>query len=273
MSRKSRKMEENVNNRGLLVAGYCRISVLDRDSYNSIKNQKENIKKYYRNLVKEGSGYCGLVFYEDVGVSGTSFFRDSFRKLLEDIEKGTISCVVVKDLSRLGRSSYDTMDYILNYFEKRKVRIISTDDMFDSDKYQRDINAYTRLAVSSIVNSFYAKDISKKVKAAYMIKRNSDQYLGGAVPYGFEPLCKNNGRLVIDMESMETVKGIFRMNKLKMSNRMIADKLNSAGVLPPREYYRKKYKGCKENKDRKWYKSSVQRILNNPLYTEYIDIN
>ena len=273
LARKTRKMENNVREFWGNVGGYCRISVFDDKAGISIENQAEIIENYYQKMQKSSQVYNKLFLYEDIGISGRSFDRIGFCKMLSDIEKGLISCVIVKDFSRLCRNSYEGLDYIFNFFLKKNIRLIAIDDMFDSNTYRGNLDEYIRVVLVCLVNALYAKDISKKVKASYKLKKSLGAYIGGVVPYGFQPLYMNKGKLCIDNESIKIIKYIFALHNCGMSNKMIADKLNFDRILPPREYYRKKYNNQPILSDKKWHKSSVQRILNNPLYTEYIDIN
>lgn len=148
-----------INQTNSITALYCRLSRDDDYSGDSIsiKNQKEMLAEYAYT-----KGFENHEFYVDDGYSGTSFERPDFERLLSDIEKGKVSTVVTKDLSRLGRDYLKTGFYIESYFPNHKIRFIAINDNVDSNKESNDFTPF-----KNIINEWYAKDISKKIKSAY----------------------------------------------------------------------------------------------------------
>ncbi len=156
---------------------YIRLSREDGDKQESesISNQRKIITRYLEEnkltLVDE---------YVDDGVSGTTFDRAGFNKLLQDIEKGKINMVVTKDLSRLGRDYIKTGYYIENYFPERQIRYVSILDGVDTytDASSNDITPF-----KAILNDMYAKDISKKIRSVFKEKQKQGEYMCSTPAY------------------------------------------------------------------------------------------
>lgn len=138
-----------------ITALYCRLSRDDgvEGDSNSVANQKKLLKRF----AKE-NGLTNTRYYVDDGYTGTNFERPGFQKMIEDIDLGYISTVIVKDLSRLGRR-YDMVGYYMDtYFPDRDVRFIAVNDNIDSDEGESEIAPF-----KNVLNEFYARDISKKM--------------------------------------------------------------------------------------------------------------
>lgn len=136
------------------VGIYCRLSKDDNKGTesNSITSQKESLTDY----VKQRGWFLHKVYIDD-GFSGVSFDRPAFKDMIFDIEKGYLNCVVVKDLSRLGRNYLDSGYYIEKYFPEHRIRFIAVNDSLDSNDGENDFGPF-----KNIINEWYAKDISKK---------------------------------------------------------------------------------------------------------------
>ena len=156
------------------VGIYIRLSQEDKDKKyesdsESVINQKELLRGYVKNnnfnLVKE---------YVDDGISGTTFDRPGFNKMLQDIENRTINMVITKDLSRLGRDYIKTGHYIENYFPQNNIRYVAITDGIDTyiDSTNNDITPF-----KAIMNDYYAKDISKKIRSVYKEKQRQGEYM------------------------------------------------------------------------------------------------
>ena len=139
-----------------ITALYCRLSRDDgaEGESNSIANQKKLLAKY----AKE-HGFTNTKFYVDDGYTGTNFNRPGFQQMLEDMEMGYISTVIVKDSSRFGRNYLEVGQYTDYYFPEHNIRFIAINDCIDSENGEDDFSAFR-----NVMNEMYAKDISRKVR-------------------------------------------------------------------------------------------------------------
>lgn len=185
-----------------ITALYCRLSRDDDNEgdSNSIQHQKFMLEKY----AKE-QGHLPYRFFVDDGYSGTSFNRPGFQKMLREIEAGNVGTVIVKDMSRFGRNYLEVGMYTEIIFPDRDVRFIAINNGVDSDSQQD--NDFTPFL--NIINEWYAKDTSKKIRAVFRSKGMSGQRLGTHAPYGY--LKGEDGKLVVDQETAPVVRFIFRL--------------------------------------------------------------
>ena len=233
---------------------------------NSITNQRDLIKEYLKTkpeieLVSE---------YIDDGYSGVSFDRPAFNSMLDDMRKGNINCIAVKDLSRFGRNYIESGRYIRTLFPLLGVRFIAINDGYDSAEEKSLINDYI-IPFKNIINDVYCADISKKIRSQLEIKRKKGDFIGSFVPFGYLKSKDNKNRLVIDETAAEIVRTIFKYKISGMSYQGIADKLNSLSVSSPLEYKQSMGLSCsaalKLNPKAKWSPNAIQRILSNEVYT------
>ena len=183
------------------TALYCRLSRDDDNEgdSNSIQHQKQILEKYAKD-----HSITNYKFYVDDGYSGTSFNRPGFQEMLADIEAGYVDCVIVKDMSRFGRNYLEVGMYTEIMFPDKDVRFIAINDGVDS---ARDDNDFTPFR--NIINEWYAKDISKKIRAVFRAKGLSGKRLSTQTPYGY--LKGENGQLIEDTETAPVVRLIFRL--------------------------------------------------------------
>ena len=251
-----------MNNIDYKVGIYIRLSKEDeeKEKYSeseSIQNQRVLLMQYIKenklNFVSE---------YVDDGVSGTSFDRPGFNKMIEDIENGKINMVITKDLSRLGRDYVQTGLYTETYFPEHNVRYIAILDNIDTglDSANNDIAPF-----KSILNEMYAKDTSKKINSVLQSKRQQGEYLGTA-PYGYKKDPDNKYHLIIDEEAAEVVRTIFRKFLEGMGTMQIADYLSEQKIPIPSDY-NKRNRGNKTITYGLWAQSTVRFILSNEIYT------
>lgn len=237
---------------------------LSKDEYktmqesDSIANQRLLIKNYCKLF-----GITILDEYVDDGISGGSFDRPSFDRMLSDLRAGKANMVITKDLSRLGRDMNEASYYAEKYFPEIGICFLAINDNFDSTKDNDMAPVYFFL------NEMYLRDGSKKVKATLKAKRENGLYCACS-PYGYRKADDNNNLLVPDPETSEIVKRIFYYAAEGESTMSIAEKLTNEGVVPPSKYralYRDKYspKGMKRISE-KWNKTTVRRILENEVY-------
>ena len=168
----------------------------------TIETQMELMKNY----VKDHEDIVIEEEYYDASFTGTNFERPDFKRMLEDAKTGRINCIIVKDLSRLGRNYVEMGNYIERVFPFLNVRFIAVTDDFDSFRPGTDL----MMPLKNIVNEFYAKDISKKVSTAHRRKWTTDEYMCGFAPYGYLKSKTEKNRIVVD----EATAGNVRLGKL-----------------------------------------------------------
>lgn len=243
------------------IAAYCRLSREDSrhgKTSMSIENQKEMLIQY---TIEKG--WKIEQFYIDNGYTGTNFERPEFQRMLQDIDSGNINCVITKDLSRLGRNHLHTGIYAEEYFPSRGIRFIAVNDGIDTDEEYNDIAPF-----KNILNEYYPKDISRKVRQVKRTSATQGKFMGSHTPYGYEKSSEDKHVLVIDNAVAKNIRFIFNEFVGGNSIRMIADKLNHAGIDSPRFYYYTKTGKInpKENEKNKWGHATVSQILKNPVY-------
>ena len=186
--------------------------------------------------------------------------------MLQDIEAGKIQCVIVKDLSRLGRNYIDTGYYIQSYFPSYKVRFIALNENFDTEK--EDSNNIL-LPVLNMINEFYALDTSKKIKEQAARDMRAGKFIGARPPYGYKKSPDDCHKLMVDEETAPIVKQIFQWVLEDVSLEKIALMLNEAGVLTPSFY--SKEKGLISSKkligQGYWNTFTIIHIIENETYT------
>jgi len=240
-----------------ITALYCRVSRDDgtEKESNSITNQKRMLSKYAKS-----NGFKNIKVYEDDGFTGTNFNRPDMQRLLDDVEMGYISTIIVKDMSRFGREYLQVGYYTEHYFPEKNVRFIAVNDGVDSANEED--NDFTPLR--NFMNELYAKDISRKVKSAHRVKGMAGEPLSQP-PYGYMKDPENKKKWIIDPEAASVVKDIFKMCLEGKGNETIARILQERQVLIPMAYWQSKGlpRGgkIKQPNPYKWCKSSVAKIL------------
>jgi len=248
------------------AAIYCRLSKDDdlHGESSSISTQKNLLTKYVTD-----NNWRVVDYYVDDGISGTTFERSGFKRMLEDIEEGKINMVVTKDLSRLGRDYLKTGYYTEVYFPENNVRYIAVNDGIDTIKNDNDIAPF-----KNILNEMYAKDISRKIKSAYKIKMARGDHQGAYPPFGYKKHPEIKGRILIDEESSQTVKLIFDLAKQGLGASRIRNVLIEQKCLTPAAYLHKKnpayyaklFANAEEYTYYAWTNGAVERILDNEIY-------
>ena len=254
------------------AAIYVRLSKEDGDVSTSAKaesNSISNQKDFIRNFLADKKDIRIVKEYVDDGYSGSNFDRPSFQTMMEDIKRGVIDCVVVKDLSRFGREYIDSGRYIERLFPALGVRFIAINDNYDSvtGKSQGD---EIIIPFKNLINDAYCRDISIKIRSHLDVKRKNGEYIGAFVPYGYEKSDDDKHKLVIDIYAAGIVKEIFRLKLHGMSQDAIATQLNNEGVLAPMEYKQSTGSGYQtgflQNEKSVWSSVTVRRILENEIY-------
>ena len=269
MARKSRKnvmLQENTalpdkEKKVLFKAGlYARLSHEKEENIErgTIETQMELMKNY----VKDHEDIVIEEEYYDASFTGTNFERPDFQRMLEDAKTGRINCIIVKDLSRLGRNYVEMGNYIERVFPFLNVRFIAVTDDFDSFRPGTDL----MMPLKNIVNEFYAKDISKKVSTAHRRKWTTDEYMCGFAPYGYLKSKTEKNRIVVDEATAGNVRLIYKLFLEGKGYTLIAKYLNEQGVMSPLMYL--KSLGYQQNVKTNgvWTKTTVKSILTNQAY-------
>lgn len=216
-----------------ITALYCRLSrddELQGDS-NSIKNQKAILKKY-----ADDNGFKNIEFFVDDGVSGTTFDRPDFQRMIAEMDAGRIATIIVKDMSRLGRDYLKVGYYTEVAFPEADIRFIAINNGVDSANQQdSDFTPFL-----NIINEWYAKDTSKKIKAVFKAKGESGKPLCTNVPYGYMKDPENKDHWIIDEPAAEVVRRIFDLCIKGFGPSQIANKLHDEKVLSPSAYLKAK---------------------------------
>jgi len=254
-----------------LCGGYLRISKEDDDiaksetlQSNSIENQKEYIEDYLQSKPE----IRVVDFYIDDGYSGVNFDRPDFQRMLQDIKDKKINCVIVKDLSRLGRNYIEVGKYIERLFPFLGVRFIAINDNFDSAD-DAALSNNIIVPFKNLINDAYCRDISIKIRSHLEVKRKRGEFIGAFPVYGYMR-GEDKNKLIVDPCAAEIVKEIFAMKMEGMSQQAIADELNRLGVLSPAEYKKEQGSGYKTvfqtHSRAKWTAVAVLRVLTNEVY-------
>lgn len=248
----------------LRAALYCRLSRDDGDNMesSSISSQKKFLADYAKK-----NGYIVHDFYIDDGFSGTDFDRPDFKRMMNDVEKGIIQAIIVKDLSRFGRNYLKTGIYLEEYFPQKNIKFIAINDNYDSAKDDNEFAPF-----KNIMNEWYAKDISKKIKVTHKLNQEK-----GVIPTGKLPLYgytydKDRNRIPCK-ETAEVVKYIFETFASGISQGVIVKELNKKKIFVPGywyyknfNYYANKYMTYDNTQKYTWDKSMVSGILRQQEY-------
>lgn len=268
MARKSRKQTESpmpAPSLYVYVALYIRLSVEDNKKRGcSVENQKLVLNDY----LADKPDFVVYDTYIDNGLTGTNFHRPGFQQMLSDIEVGHINCVIVKDLSQLGRNSIDTGYYIEQYFYAHNVRFIAVTDQFDTAD-PGNLHGGIMLPLKNMINEAYSLDIGRKIKAQARQAMKDGDYIGARAPYGYRKDPDNCHKLLIDENTAPVVKQIFEWAYERVALNRIVRNLNEMGIAAPSHY--KKSTGEITSPgligSGKWQTRTVMKILESEVYT------
>ena len=252
---------KNYNYGGEITALYCRLSRDDDlvgDS-NSIVHQKEILESYAKS-----HAFLNPVFYVDDGYSGTNFNRPAFQRMLGDIESGKVKTVIVKDMSRFGRNYIMVGYYTEILFEQKGIRFIAVNDMVDSKQEGDEFTPFR-----NIINEWYAKDTSKKVKAVLRAKGMSGKHVSPVPPYGYKKDERDKTKWVIDEEAALVVREIYRLYLEGAGTKEIADILTARGIETPIIYFKRRGMPVRSKSEVPdvWSMATVAGILKQEAYT------
>ena len=245
-----------------ITAIYCRLSRDDElaGKSNSISNQKSIISKFCKD-----NNLKNLQYFVDDGYSGTNFNRPAWTELLDKIENGEVGTLVVKDMSRLGRDYLKVGFYTEVLFVEKGVRFIAINNGIDSQNQQdSDFTPFL-----NIINEWYAKDTSKKIRAVVKAKGEAGEYLCANPPYGYLKDPDNKKRWIVDEEAAKVVEDIFSLCVAGNGPSQIARILKNQQIDTPTIHYQKigkPIKNCLPMNDYDWDQKTVSEILERPEY-------
>lgn len=244
------------------VAGYLRLSQEDgdKDVSDSIVSQKNIIEKKIQEL---GEEFFLVDYYIDDGYTGLNTNRPDFQRMIKDIENGTINCIITKDLSRLSRNSFEANYYIELYFLERNIRYISVLDNVDTGTKNANNDM---IQFKTLINDWYSKDISRKVKSSVWARKEKGLYMGSIAPYGYKKSKEDKHKLVISKQEARIVKRVYEEYSKGKSITEIIKALQADNIPSPNN-------SNNNGKIRyKWREETIRRMLSNKVYlghTEY----
>lgn len=248
------------------TALYIRLSRDDGDKLESesITSQREMLCHF----LSQNPDLKYVDEYVDDGFSGTNFERPNFQRLIEDIKSNKVNCVIVKDLSRLGRNHIETNKYIEILFPMLKVRFIALNDQIDSYLRPQSVNNVI-VPFKNLLNDEYCRDFSVKIRSSLNIKRENGLFIGSFPCYGYLKDPEDKHKLVIDDDASENVRTAFKMFLNGSTLRGIATYFNEHNILTPSEY--KRSKGFNDRHysthDKSfWDTIAIRRMLTNQMY-------
>mgnify|MGYP003520448987 CR=1 FL=1 len=231
---------------------------------NSISNQRKIVRSY----ISKSNNIVLVDEKIDDGYSGTNYDRPGFLDVITAIKSGVANCIIVKDLSRLGREYIETGRYLEQIFPEYGVRFIAVNDDVDTHRPKNHDNLI--IPFKNIVNENHCSSLSQKLREQFKIQRDNGEYMGSFVSFGYCKSPEDKHKIIIDECAAETVKLIFDLKIKGYSQQAIADYLNDKKCLSPAEYKRSiglKYKtGFQSTQGSKWSAITVRRILTNPIY-------
>lgn len=268
MARKSRTNVLNdvaVKEKVVLAGEYGRLSVEDGDDIeqNSIGNQQKIVLHY----LEEHPEIKLVDTYYDNGCTGMNYNRPGFLRMLRDLKSGRINCVIVKDISRLGRHFVMTSEFVEQTFPEMGVRLICINDSYDSNDFNADSSALT-LPLKMVMNDYYVKDISNKIRSSISAKMESGEYIPSAssIPYGYI----RNSELAtydIDLDTAEVVKEIYRLRAEGVSFTKIACILNEKNIPSPGKIrFLRGLTKAEKYENAVWCRKTVSKICSDQVY-------
>lgn len=277
MARKSRAIVKTVKSRIRVwrIAIYIRLSKEDArclDESESVTNQRAIIEDHIAGF-HDGDEYIIVDEYVDDGISGTTDDeRDDFQRMLADIKRGRVNCVIVKDLARSFRNYSDQGYYLDDWFPRYNVRFISLfHQPLDSYKEPQTMRSIA-VPIQGVLNENHCAETSDKVREVFDLKRRSGEHIGSFAAYGYIKDPNDKNALVVDEEAAAVVREIFSMFLDGMSKNAIVHHLNEHGVLCPAAYKRDrlglKYQNPSIDPAKRplWCATSVSTILKNRMY-------
>ncbi len=246
------------------TALYARLSKADIDSG---KDSMENQLLFLRTFAEKVPGIEVVREFYDDGFTGTNFKRPAYEELMDGVHSGDIMCIIVKDLSRLGRSYLETSDLLELELPLFGCRFISINDNIDTLYSPVDS---ILVGLKNLMNQKYAEDISRKICSSFSQRAGNGEFLGGAVPYGYMRDPKRKGYLKIDEDAAVVVRWIFRMKCDWMNDTQIVRTLDRELILPPSQYLKRQNTGIMPETYAGWRQDTIRTMTQNPVYLGHV---
>lgn len=228
---------------------------------NSITNQKKYLEDY-----AQKNGFKNIRHFTDDGFSGVNFNRPGFQSLIKEVEAGNVETLIVKDMSRLGRNYLQVGFYTEILFPQKNVRFLAINNSIDSNNASDNDFA----PFLNIMNEWYARDTSKKIRSAFQAKNLAGKHTSSSVPYGYLKSEQDKNQWVIDPVAAPIVQRIYRMTMEGKGPYQIAAILSAEHIEIPAYYHQKLGIGLWQTREirdpYKWGSSTIVHILTNPCY-------
>ena len=243
------------------VAAYLRLSQEDgdKDVSDSIVSQKSIIAKKVEEL---GQDFFIVDYYIDDGYTGLNTDRPNFQRMIADIEKGIINCIITKDLSRLSRNSFEANYFIELYFLERNIRYISVLDNVDTGTKNSNNDM---IQFKTLINDWYSKDISRKIKSSVWARKEKGMFMGAIAPYGYRKSKEDKHKLVINKAEARIVKRIFEEYSKGKTPTEIVKGLQDDNIPSPNN------SGNNGDVRYKWREETIRRMIIKKEYLGHLE--
>ena len=250
------------------TAAYIRLSIEDsgKPGSDTIEGQKNLILAY----IERQTDLRLVEIYCDNGYTGTDFDRPDFERMMEDVRRRKINCIVVKDLSRFGRNYHETSNYLLRIFPFLGVRFVAVNDNFDTETAVETEYGLV-MPLKNIINNTYSRDISRKISTAIETKERRGEFIGVFAPYGYRKSDDDRHKLVPNPETAPIIQEIFVLRLQGMGYTGIARLLNGRGVPSPGAYlFQCGLSKRRQYRDAIWAAWNIKEILQDEVYLGHL---
>ena len=250
------------------TAAYIRLSIEDsgKPGSDTIEGQKDLLLAY----IERQADLRLVEVYCDNGRTGTNFNRPDFERMMEDVRRGRINCIVVKDLSRFGRNYHETSNYLLRIFPFLGVRFVAVNDYFDTETAVETERGLV-MPLKNIINDTYSRDISRKISSAIETKERRGEFIGVYAPYGYSKSDDDRHKLVPNPETAPIIREIFTLRLQGLGYTGIARLLNGRGVPSPGAYlYQCGISKQEKYRDAIWAAWNIKEILRDEVYLGHL---
>ena len=250
------------------TAAYIRLSIEDsgKPGSDTIEGQKDLLLAY----IERQADLRLVEVYCDNGRTGTNFNRPDFERMMEDVRRGRINCIVVKDLSRFGRNYHETSNYLLRIFPFLGVRFVAVNDYFDTETAVETERGLV-MPLKNIINDTYSRDISRKISSAIETKERRGEFIGVYAPYGYSKSDDDRHKLVPNPETAPIIREIFTLRLQGLGYSGIARLLTGRGVPSPGAYlYQCGISKQEKYRDAIWAAWNIKEILRDEVYLGHL---